>query len=500
MSHARAWRAPDEAAPELRVVARGRGVRRGVPSAWVQLAMILAALAVLPFVTRVDNDFWWHLRTGDVIVHGGIPRHDPFSWTAAGKRWVTHEWLSEALIYAVESALGYAGNALLFDAVAIASVLIMYRCARAMGAGTRPLVVVLLVAALVLRMFITVRPQLFTWLFLAVFISLLVREDGATTSRRAWLLPPLMALWANLHLGFVYGEAVVGCWLLSRVIARLGDPSVRLGEPALVTLGCVAAAMLTPAGPPLLLYPLRYLTDGHETQAHVAEWQRPNPLNVFRLPIFIVAAALALALISRHRPRPFLVLVSALFIALSMQAVRNAPFAALVALPVVGVAASRRWPRFGRDTGVRIPIALALLFPAISGGLVVAGSLGPGSGTASLLRPSERQYPGAAIAYADAHLRGERVLNYYDWGGYQTWKAPALPVAIDGRTDFYGDALMKDYFTMIWTGNGWEALLDAYGVDAVLLPAQNQLVEQLRDDPSWAVTFEGAQAVVIERR
>jgi hypothetical protein len=30
-----------------------------------------------------DPDYWWHLRTGHLIVDTGVPHTDPFSFTAA---------------------------------------------------------------------------------------------------------------------------------------------------------------------------------------------------------------------------------------------------------------------------------------------------------------------------------------------------------------------------------------------------------------------------------
>ena len=61
---------------------------------WVQLGGLVAFLLIIPFARHVDPDFWWHLRTGELIVTSGLPSTDPFSWTAGGTAWVMHEWLS----------------------------------------------------------------------------------------------------------------------------------------------------------------------------------------------------------------------------------------------------------------------------------------------------------------------------------------------------------------------------------------------------------------------
>ena len=52
--------------------ARAR-LRARVHIAWLQLAMLASVLAALPFVTKVDPDYWWHWRTGEAIVRDGLP-------------------------------------------------------------------------------------------------------------------------------------------------------------------------------------------------------------------------------------------------------------------------------------------------------------------------------------------------------------------------------------------------------------------------------------------
>lgn len=64
---------------------------RGIPIAWVQLGVVFTTLGIVSFAKTVDPDFWWHLRTGKLIMQSAVPRHDPFSWTAQGNDWVVHE-------------------------------------------------------------------------------------------------------------------------------------------------------------------------------------------------------------------------------------------------------------------------------------------------------------------------------------------------------------------------------------------------------------------------
>jgi hypothetical protein len=477
--------------------ARERGVRVVV----VQLAMIFAVLAVLPLVKPVDNDFWWHLRTGDVILHSGIPRTDPFSWSMGGQPWVAHEWLSEAIIYVVETLFGYAGNVVLFSGVLIGAMLVMFRLGRNAGAGTRPLVALTLLAACVMGLFVTPRPQMFTFLLFAVFVAVLAGEDEAP-SRRVWLLPPLMAIWANLHLGFTYGLAVIGCWVAARVYERLRGSSASLRTPAAVAVACTLGACLNPHGPALLWFPLRYVFDNTVTASYVAEWHRPGLLNPFHTAIFGSAALLATSLISRTRPKPFLLLVTLLFVALAMQAVRNAPFVALLVVPVAGGAMARRWRAASADadSAIRMPAFAAIALPLLTVA-IVAPVIASAAGVFSVWSPSTQGFPSAAVAFVRDHDAGRRVLNGYSAGGYEIEElSPETKVFIDGRSEFYGDTFLRDYLTIVNTNAGWQALLAKYDPDVVLLPPGTPLAKKLRTDPGWRVSFTSDAAVVLERR
>src|SRR5262249_24962944 len=61
-----------------------------------RLVVIVAFASIfsLDLAREADIDFWWHLRTGEIIAKSGaIPRTHPFSFTAEGRTWTAHEWL-----------------------------------------------------------------------------------------------------------------------------------------------------------------------------------------------------------------------------------------------------------------------------------------------------------------------------------------------------------------------------------------------------------------------
>ncbi len=474
-------------------------LRRRVPIAWVQLAVVLAVLVALPLAKTVDPDFWWHLRTGRLIVGSGIPRHDPFSWTAAGKAWVTHEWLSEVVIYGVESTLGYLGNVLLFGAVTGGALLVAYALGRRLGAGTKPLVLLMFPATLVMAQFVAVRPQEFTWLLFAVFVYILQRrEEGDAVP--LWVLPPLMALWVNLHLGFFYGLMAVGVWTLIQVVRWLRWRTVSLRTPLLAAGACLLATLANPNGPAILLYPLKYM-QGNEQRSLIVEWQRPDFTSVWNIPVTMTLVLLALSLPWQRR-RPFLAILSVAAIAFSVQAARNLPFAALLLLPMAASAAADHWRLASRerDSGMRFQTLPGIGLVAALAACVLV--IGPSFGASlSGYRPSSDGYPSAGVSFVESGYSGARLFNEYAWGGYLIDRLyPNTPVFIDGREEFYGGKIFGDYIHILSVDDGWDDLLSQYGVEVALVERDSRLAGAMRSSDNWQEEFTGPVEAVFVRR
>lgn len=476
-----------------------RSLRRRIPISWVQLGVLFSVLAAVPFVKNVDPDFWWHLRTGKLIVESGIPRHDPFSWTAAGRDWVAHEWFSEAIIYGVESTVGYIGNVLVFGVVTASTLALMYALGRRLGAGTKPLVLLTLLAAIVLVRFVTVRPQVFTWLLLAVFVYILQRHDEGD-SMPLWILPVLMAVWVNLHLGYVYGLMAVAIWILVQTWKRVRGAGSSLRTPLLVGSACLIATFMNPSGPAILWYPARYLLEGHAERSFVLEWQRPDFTSPAMAPITAALALLVLSLVSQRRP--FLTALSIAVVALSLQAVRNVPLAVLLLIPVVGSAAADRWTMASRarDSATTLPTSLgAGLVAVMATACLLAGVLVGGS--ISGLHPSDDRYPAGGAAFLASQHPGARLFNDYNWGGYLINRLyPVVPVFIDGREEFYGSTIFGDYLHIIRGKPGWDMLLQQYGVDVVIIRRDSGLAAALRSKSAWREDFTGPSEAVFVRR
>ena len=229
--------------------------------------MVLAVGLFLSARSVADPDLWGHVRYGqDMLSSGQCVMADHYSYLSAGVPWINHEWLSEVTFAAVFNTLGPPGLLGLKALILLALLGLLYRHLRAqdvpaLAAGA----IVLMVAYTITIGSRTIRPQLFTYLFFLLVLLAIHKADAGRGTRRVptcgcgsralWFIPPIIALWANFHGGFLSGLGILVVWAGVRVTetvwaaVRERSPWVKpCGRIALPVLVSLLATLVNPYG------------------------------------------------------------------------------------------------------------------------------------------------------------------------------------------------------------------------------------------------------------
>lgn len=474
--------------------------------------VILAIVLLMPAYWRLhpmifDPDIWWHLRTGQWIVeHGAIPSTDPFSSYGMGKPWVPYSWLFEVFMSWLYDVWGLVGL-VFYPAVMGAAVLGMtyHLVARrqpnpVLAAGLTAL------AGMAMAKVMTPRPWLFTILFFAITLDLVLAVREGRRTRGVWCLPMLFALWANIHIQFVYGLLLLGlaCTaaildpLLTRTRLRAyiqpANPSAT-GTWLALTVACVVATLLNPAH--VKLYAV--IADlGAQTGMY--EYTQELVAPGFRIPgdwvMLGLGTAAVFALGARRTWSSFDFLLCAAAAYFSFRSSRDVWFLVLTALAIL---ATREERGRGRAEFAWTRPRLLALGILLASGLVVLTQLRAISedrvreGTAKL-------YPVQAAAVIEQQgLRGP-LYNHFDWGGYLLWRLPWLPVSMDGRANVHGDArIIRSLET--WSGKrAWERDPELEQARLVVAHRESALASLLRLDGRTTLVHEDDTAALFVRR
>lgn len=470
-------------------------------------ALLYLGLFCISLFQFTDPDFWWHLSTGRLIVESrSIPHSDPFSFTAAGSPWITHEWLSEIIIYSVDRAVGYVGNALLFSGIALLSVFVMHRLLLKLSVAELPALGLVALAGTIALPYWTVRPQAFTWLLAAVFLHALYCyfRDGRGL---LWHLPPLMLLWANLHAGYATGLILLGLWLAALLAERVVWRQPReLRTPLLVGGACLLAVLVNPSGAALLTYPFTYLMGGNPSLELITEWQSPNFHEPLHLPLAAGIIFLALVGVLGGQRNLFRLGLALLFTFFALQSSRHQPLFALVLMLVAGDVLRERWSwaRAGewseRSSGGPSALNWSILAAAVLVALVTVPQLPEAQVHREPTTSGSPAYPVDGVAFIREHYPDAHMFNDYAWGGYLIHELyPDQRVFIDGRPDMYGDDFVREYVRITSLQSDWQEILARYEVDLAIIEKHSALATVLREHADWDLVFQGPVEAVFGR-
>lgn len=479
-------------------------------SRWLDFA-IPCAFALNTLFPVGNLDIWFHLKTGQLIYQTGkIPITDPFSYTAFGNPWINHEWLFGLGAYLLYAASGLPGLIIAKAAVAGALLWLILRTIRRYRVSALMEVEVLLLAAIAIYPRVYVRPHVLTFLFMAYLVW---RLDGYRqgAGRELWDLPPLFALWSNIHGGVVFGLGVLGLTVAGDLIDLVsgsinGEPAAsgatkkRFGRFVLVACLSGLATLLNPFTYHLHVFITEHLFIGEVVK--IAEH-----VSVFGLgfTFYWVLAGVSVFALIRLWPRARWadVLVVLAFGLFSIKSHRTTPVFAIVAAPVIVKGLGVPTLDVSKASkGILATLAATAVLVAVAAG----GQIFPGYYARAGVPPVgfglyEPRYPIGAAAFVEEHKLPDPLYNEYDFGGYLIWSwYPERKVFQDGRTLVYD----REFFRSLYgetTPEDWERVMESYGVRTALVSSrlEENFTEKFTDE-RWALLYWDEVAAVLLRR
>ncbi len=354
----------------------------------------------------------------------------------------------------------------------------------------------------------TMRPQLFSVLFFAILLTALA-QAGHGRRWRLLLVPPLMALWVNVHGGWIVGLGVLGLWTAARIVNR----RVRL-EDRLVTgvvgLAAVGATLLNPDGVRMWSFLAETVRLG---RADIEEWGSvltyPAALGVpwaltlavagiavwragwpKRWDYVAIVALLAFASFRVSRLDAFFALSVVILLAPELVALFASLFERPTAIAHVEAGSASTAPTLG-VLAITVVTVAAMLVPA-------ARIIGPYATCLTIAGPWVPE-PDAARFIQLNRLKG-RMLTWFDWGEYAIWHfGPDLRVSMDGRREtVYSESTIQAHRRFYAADETALPYLDALDPDYLWLPKHLPVNGKLAS-AGWAPVFSGSVSVVYAR-
>ena len=471
----------------------------------LSLLYLIPAIWILQPVIS-DADIWWHLQAGKWMVeHGTLPATDPFSAYGEGKPWVAYSWLFEVGMYSLVQAFGEAGI-ILYTLVEVWLIMLMLH--RIIGTRCSDFVCIsglLAVSVIALSNMFTPRPWLLTILFFAITLEVVLLLREGRHSRWYWLLPVAYAVWANIHIQFIYGLGLLGLACVAPLMDRFTQPLTET-RPVMawgssqwkkligLTGLCAVATLVTP-------YHVRLYSIVIELSAQTGMWEYAQEMQ--SPPFRTVADWAMLAMFSfalvwlgwRRSWSSFEVLLMCVAAASAFRGQRDIWFLVLASLAIL---VSRQTRKLGERSSIvsyggLVPVSLVVAV----GVMCLLGYRG--FSEAKIHENSAKIYPIKAAAFIEQHEYAGSIYNHFDWGGYLIWRLPHLKVSMDGRANVHGDDRIKKAI-ITWNGGpNWTDDSELNGAGMVIAQKDMALAALLRLDPRFRVAYQDETAVVFTR-
>jgi len=477
---------------------------------WLVIFLILIAQPWRTMMVASDGDACMHWAVGDYMLQTGhIPiRADVFSHTRFGQPIVSKEWLSE-IIFAMAGRRAGLFGLVVVAALLIATTFALLHRQMAQETGNHAVAIFLaLAAACAACTHWMARPHAFTFLLAVLWAGELRRfERGGTPRRLAICLGLLTLLWVNLHGGYLAGFLTLGIYWLGAGIELIlvrTDPARGNGarHKLKVLTGviglCAVVSLLNPNGYELHVHNLGFLDSGFFTN-----WLAEYASSDFHAPDsrgFLAWLALTFLTLAIVRPRlsPSSAILLVVWTYYALYSVRNIPLLVIFVGPILASALAEAAPLWVRRLSGRLREV-----DETSRGWPIVGAVALAV-VMSVPHPTEmiaRKWPVAAVEFIKQHpeqFEGN-MFNQYLWGGYLMEALPEHRVFVDGRTDFYGEPLLRQYDNTYLLHTNWQEALLQYHVSWTLMPTQSRLNLVLALLPNWHLAYSNDVATIFRK-
>ncbi len=398
-------------------------------------------------IGALTQDLGRHLLTGDLILKTGVvPKNNLYSYTHPNFPFINHHYGAEVIYALIFPLVGYHGLLLLNVLIIfLAFGLVFWRASST--SQILPLSFVSLLYLNILFERTDIRPEIFSFFFLAVFLTILFKYREKYT-KLIFLLIPFEVLWVNTHIYFPIGILLIVLFLIEEIYLKRKN---LLNQHTLHLIGILIGAtlllVLNPNGINQALYPFNVFKNYGYT---IEENQNPFLLqslgfskpSFFYLKISILLLFISLLLtIKKARVIDWLLSIS--FTIIALLAVRNFPLFVFTTLIPASRALSLVITSF-------LPHLLQkkIIFSALSLSLIIFG-IYKIEQTAKHLNFGYSVDSGAEQA-ADFLIREKLkgpIFNNFDIGSYLEFRIyPKEKVFVDGRPEAYPASFFKDVY------------------------------------------------------
>lgn len=445
-----------------------------------------------------NSDLGRHLLLGKIIISlKTVPATNLFSYTFPEYPFINTHWLSEVVFYLIYMLGGF--NGLIITSVLIiglAFLSLFITVSKKFGIFVSAFIALIYIQILSERS--QVRPELFSFLLLSIFIVVLYRYRENYTK---WIfaLIPLELFWVNFHIYFFVGLATVALFLIDSLVLRKDKfISKKTATLIVVTILTVLTIVCNPNFLKGAIYPFIVLNNyGLHVQENsnffsaIQLYQDPTffyfGISLVALWVFISISFKKFALID--------ILLAVFFSFMGIFAVRDFPLFVFGTFIILVKGISLAFKNYSLKIPLKILVlvqivtfclAFVLILPAITSNVTNNGF---GLGVTDNAKD--------AVSFLVKNNIEGKIYNNFDLGNYLEYRLyPPEKVFVDGRPEAYPkDFFQNIYFPMRENAAVFKKESNKYNFNVIffdhtdLANDTEQFLSHLITDKQWKIVY-----------
>ncbi|NQV00849.1 MAG: hypothetical protein HQ537_01895 [Parcubacteria group bacterium] len=485
----------------------------------IQIIILILLMSWYGFflVNKVDLtivDLGRHLKNGEVILQGDFDllKTNFYSFTQPDYPVVNHHWGSGVIFFLIWQISGFIGLCVFYLLISLLIFYLFFRLAQKQaGFKISVLCSVLLIPLIAART--EIRPEIFSYFFIAVFFWVLWHwKKGLISNKWLFVLPVLEIIWVNTHIYFIFGPALIGLFLLDRLIKKRKVFNKIFSVLILTSL----TTLISPFGLKGLIYPFTIFKDyGYRIVENQSVWflenlgiiSNPN-LTLFKIVFAILVLSFILLLIKNRKKFSIIYLcLAVVFSTMAWLAIRNFTLFGFFALLIIAYNIKKGMGKRIKFNSLNVNFGLVFLCLAIF--LITFfiyyqklpltnKEFGFG-----LVKDNNQ----SAEFFKERDIKGP-IFNNYDIGSYLIYYLyPKEKVFTDNRPEAYSVAFFEqEYIPLQQDNNVWLEQDKLYNFNTIFFAyhdatpwAQKFLIERVVDD-AWAPVFADDYAIIFLKR
>lgn len=486
--------------------------------------LLLVTLLVL-LARKIDlttADLGRHLKNGEIIASldgrtiNDVLKTNFYSYTNPDFPFVNHHWGSGVLFFLVWKLGGFKTLSVFFIGLYLISFTIFFSIAKNYSGFWRSILASIILLPLIADRN-EVRPEIFSYLFSAIFLWILMEyKEKRLSYKYLFALPIIELVWINLHVYFFVGIFLFGLFIFCEIISKFREREEEVKKILIAFFLTCAAALFNPFGIRGLLYPLNifknygYLIVENQSIRFLEKinFQNPNFI-VFKLVFAIIAASFILVfLFNRRKFSIFYLVCAATFSIMTLAAIRNFTLLGLFALPIIAYNL-KNIPKITLESASSLKNFLGISLCAIITLCITVNVYQAvqyfNADTAGIGLVKDNA--SSVDFFKQKNIQGP-IFNNYDIGSFLIlYLYPSQKVFVDNRPEAYPNQFFKEtYIPMEENDAIWKKQDEKNSFNAIFFSyrdytpwGQNFLKERL-SDPEWAPVFADNYAIILLKR